>query len=942
MTNRRERSDSTDSENGDDSTQEVADALDNPDSVTDDSALSEEEQEELLSEVTRRRSLRGTALIVVSVIAITFSAFQMHIAARGRRFEGELPLVGEFELVALQQLQVNAVHVTFALVLAFLIFPTSRGNGFLARRLGRVEPFVRDKFGDSHPVTRVVERLAGLVRWAALDPHMNRVAPVDMLLAGLSILPAHYIVTQFSEIEAIAFRRFEDTQTMVDMYPVTEPLVTGADLPLVPFGLPGLETVGIPLGEWSWAFVMGVLGIFLVLEATRRTLGILLMSLVGTFIVYARFGHHIPRDSPIGTLTITEQTWDDIIYNLWYTVEAGVFSTPVSVSVRFIFIFILFGAFLEMSGAGKWLIDLAYSATGTRTGGPAKASVVSSGFMGMLSGSSIANTVTTGAFTIPLMKRSGYSPEFSGAVESSSSSGGQMLPPVMGAAAFLIVEFTGTPYDEVIIAATLPALAFFFGMWVMVHFEASRTGIGGISRTELPPVRTKLKRGWFYMIPVVLLVYFLVIAQFSINRSGWFGLVAVIAVGAVVAAYNKRTRVPLLGTITLLYLLQALAYMTVGGGIADAIQVFLGMDAAGAGRGLEAALFAAASDLGFISIVVSAAFLLAQPSGDAPLLELDDAVDSASERTANALRRPSLSTNRAFQFGTFVLKSMDSGARTATTVVVAVAAAGVVPGVISVTGLGPNLAALIEAVSGGSLLLLLVLTGVASVLFGMGMPTTAMYIILVAMLGAPIEDAGIAILAGHLFILYFGLMADVTPPVAVAAFAGAGVAKANEMKTAVIAFLLSLNKILVPFAFVFSPGILFYRQVDGEWGLIGFADLTEAQFVIPEVIIPVAGMFLGVYALGVTIIGYQYAEVTDGERAVYAVASILLMVPEIPLLIAQALLQMIGVPAAFNTFVITFPARLVGGVLLVWFSWRNKQHEESDQYKVDTPVPQGE
>lgn len=185
---------------------------------------------------------------------------------------------------------------------------------------------------------------------------------------------------------------------------------------------------------------MGVLGLLLVLEATRRTLGPFLMALVASFIVYAHWGYLIPRDSVIGALSIQPESWGNIVYNLWYTVEAGVMSTPVTVSVRFIYIFILFGAFLEMSGAGKWFIDLAYSLTGTRKGGPAKASTVSSGFMGMLSGSSIANTVTTGAFTIPLMKRSGYSPEFSGAVESSSSSGGQMLPPVMGAAAFLIME----------------------------------------------------------------------------------------------------------------------------------------------------------------------------------------------------------------------------------------------------------------------------------------------------------------------------------------------------------------------------------------------------------------------------------------------------------------------------------------------------------------------
>ncbi|MFP8957887.1 TRAP transporter permease [Natrialbaceae archaeon A-CW3] len=889
--------------------------------------LSEAEQEQILQEVERRRTLTGVAAIAVAFIGISFSAFQMWIAARSFTFELTLPLYGTLRLGSLQLLQVNAIHVTFALVIAFLLFPASRGDGFLARRLGRIEPAVRGQFGDTHPLTRGVARLAGFVRWAVVDPNMNRVTPIDVVMIVLALLPAHYIVTQYDEIRTIAVHRFDGTQAIHEVLTFQgiqflEPLVMG------------IAWLGIPLDEVSYAFWLGVLGLLLVLEATRRALGILLMSLVGMFIVYARWGHVIPRDSPLGALAIQPENWANIVYNLWYTVEAGVFSTPVTVSVRFIYIFILFGAFLEMSGAGKWFIDLAYSLTGTRKGGPAKASVVSSGFMGMLSGSSIANTVTTGAFTIPLMKRSGYSPEFSGAVESSSSSGGQMLPPVMGAAAFLIVEFTGTPYADVIIAATLPAIAFFFGMWVMVHFEAVRGGIGGLPRAELPDARSRLRTGWFYLVPIVLLLYFLVIARFSINRAGWFTIVSVIALIAFVAAYSERSRGPLIGTIVVLALAQAASYVTVGGGIVDAIQVAIGLEAAGAGRGLEEAAYAAASDLGLIVTLVSVAFLLARPREDAPLLELDDAVTDSATEFASRIRRPTLSRNRAYRFGAFVLKSMDSGARTATTVVIAVAAAGVIPGVISVSGLGPNLAALIDAVSGGSMLILLILTGIGSIIFGMGMPTTAMYIILIAMLGGPIEAAGIAILAAHLYVLYFGLMADVTPPVAVAAFAGAGVAKAEEFATAIIAFLLSLNKVLVPFAFVFSPGIMLLREGDDGWYVIGWSDIADLGFFVPEVVIPVLGMFLGVYALGVTIIGYQYASVRPVNRALYAVASILLMVPEIPLLIAEAVFTLAGIPSDLLIFSITGTLRAIGLVMLVVLSNRNRSRgveaEEAD------------
>ena len=904
-----------------------ADASTDGDSYRDQDAISEEEQQELMEEVQRRRTLRGAALAVVVLVAISFSAFQMWIAARGYTFEAALPFVGDVRVVAFQQLQINAIHVAFALVLAFLLFPASRGDGFVARRLGRIEPAVRRRLGDEHPATRAVGRVAGAVRWAILDPDMNRVTPIDVLMVILSLLPAYYIATNFDEIRQISVHRYEDTQAIHEVFPPLAPLVEG------------LSMAGIPADEWSAAFILGVLGLLLVLEATRRALGILLASLVAVFIIYARWGYMVPRDSVIGALATQPDNWANIIYNLWYTVEAGVHSTPVTVSVRFIYIFILFGAFLEMSGAGKWFIDLAYSATGTRKGGPAKASVVSSGFMGMLSGSSIANTVTTGAFTIPLMKRSGYSPEFSGAVESSSSSGGQMLPPVMGAAAFLIVEFTGTPYADVIIAATVPAIAFFFGMWVMVHFEAVRSGVGGLPRAELPNVPDAIRSGWFYLIPIVLLLYYLIIARYSINRAGWLTIVAVIALLAIVAAYDERNGQKLLAAVGALYALSALSYWTVGGSIVDATMVAAGLESPAEPLALAEAARVAVGDLGMIAILVSLVFLLWRPHGEAPLLNLDDAVDDAARASAGKIGRPELSTNRTYRFAAFVLKSMDSGARTATTVVIAVAAAGVVPGVISVTGLGPNLAALIGQVSGDSMLILLVMTGIASILFGMGMPTTAMYIILIAMLEAPLAATGMAILAAHLFILYWGLMADVTPPVAVAAFAGAGVAQADEMKTAIIAFLLSLNKALVPFAFVFSPGILLYRQIDGEWGLIGWADVADLGFFVPEVVIPIVGMFIGVYALGVTIIGYQYTSVDSVRRALYSVASILLMVPEIPLLILEGVLALAGLPSHFLVFAVTVSLRVLGLVLLVALSYTNRTRAATEAEVPDVPAP---
>lgn len=888
--------------------------------------VSDEEKEEILQEIERRRTLRGAALVLVALIGVAFSAFQMWIAARGYQFGATLPLLGEYQLVSLQQLQVNAIHVTFALVIGFLLFPPTQGDGFVSRRLGRIAPALRDRLGENHPLTRTVERVARGVRWAAVDSSLTRVTPIDVLLVALSLLPAYYIVTEFEEIRQLPIFGIHAGRPIQEVYPVLEPIVTG------------LVAVGVPIDEVSYAYLLGVLGVLLVLEATRRALGILLTSLVGMFIVYAHWGYLIPRDSVIGALSITPASWGNIVYNLWYTTEAGVFSTPVTVSVRFIYIFILFGAFLEMSGAGQWFIDLAYSLTGTRKGGPAKASVVSSGFMGMLSGSSIANTVTTGAFTIPLMKRSGYTPEFSGAVESSSSSGGQMLPPVMGAAAFLIVEFTGTPYADVIVAATLPALAFFFGMWVMVHFEAARSSIGGLSRAQLPDPRKHFEQGWFYLLPLVLLLYFLIVARFSINRAGWYTIVAVIALIVALAAYDERTRIPLAAGIVTLSLAQFAAYAVYGGGIVTAVEVLLGIADAPGGLSLSAAAYAGVSDLGTITILVSLVVLLARPHLDASLLELDSQVDETARESAERLGRLSLADTALYRFGAFILRSMESGARTATTVVIAVAAAGVIPGVISVSGLGPNLNALILTVSGESFLLLLLLSGIAAIIFGMGMPTTVMYIILIAMLETSLEAFGIPDVGAHLYILYFGLMADVTPPVAVAAFAGAGVAKADEFATATKAFLLSLNKILVPFAFVFSPGILLLRQTDDGARILTMSDITSLGYFVPEVVVPIIGMFLGIYALGVTIIGYQYAAIDRSERAAYAVASILLMVPDLALLVVDELLGLFGLPGPVTAFYMTAGLRLVGLAVLAALSFVNRSRVP-DEGSEGTPAP---
>ena len=842
-----------------------------------------EETEAIIQEIERKRSLTGWATVIVAAIGIAFSLFQMWLAAKGFVLSLTIPAIGEVEFVSLQLLQINAIHVAFGLVLTFLLYPSSTGDGPISRRCIALGAAVDDRLGSTHPVSQGVHAVGGALRWLFVDPDLDRITPFDLALIPVAVLSAAYFVTDFREIQTMRALGLEAGRPIHEVFTFLDPVA----------GLLG------PLTEISYAMVLGVVGVLLVLEATRRAISLYLMLIVAAFIVYARFGVLIPQNAAyVGVLSIPELSWPAIIQNLWYNTENGVFGIPVTVSVQFIYIFILFGAFLEMSGAGKWFIDLAYAATGTRRGGPAKASILASGFMGTISGSSIANTVTTGAFTIPLMKKSGYRPEFAGGVEASASSGGQILPPVMGAAAFLIVQYTATPFADVIVAATIPAVVFFFGIWVMVHFEASRLGIGGLDPSELVDIRSHLTAGWFYLVPIGLLLYYLIVERLSVARSAWFTLIAIGALITLVAAYSDETRGRLGALFAGLFAGTLAAQYVAGTGILGAL-----LGAGPGGQSLQAAFAATVGQFGGISIVAGVLTLATHPYVDAPLLEFDDAVGDAAETTAAAVGRPTLADNGIHRLGVFLLKSMEGGARTAVPVVIAVAAAGIIPGVISVSGLGPNLVSLIEAVAGGSLVLLLLVTAVSSILLGMGMPTTVTYIILVSLLAPALTAFGVPELAAHLFILYFGVIADITPPVAVAAYAASGVAKSDAFQTGIEAFSLSLNKAIVPFAFVLTPGLVLLRrepnavelEVGEKYRVLGTADLFDLAYVVPEVLIPVIGVFLGVIALAATVIGYVYTPVSRLERAAFALSSFLLMAPGLGVRGALDVLGVIGI-----------------------------------------------
>lgn len=467
---------------------------------------------------------------------------------------------------------------------------------------------------------------------------------------------------------------------------------------------------------------MGILAVALVLEVTRRSIGPELPIIALVFIAYAFLGDLLP-----GALGHRGHSLSRVVNQLYMTTE-GIFGTPLGVSSTFVFMFILFGAFLEITGVGQFFIDLAFAMAGHRKGGPAKAAVIASGFMGSISGSSIANTVTTGAFTIPLMKKVGYKADFAGAVEAAASTGGQILPPVMGAAAFIMSEFTSIPYLSIVISAAVPALLYYLGVIVMVHLRASKRGLVGMDKAELPDPRKTLKDGWHLFLPLLSVVLFL--TRFSPLRAAFNSILVAVAVSML----RRHTRI-----------------------------------------GLKDLLYA-----------------------------------------------------------------LESGAKKAISVAAACASAGIIVGIVTLTGLGLTFANLIVSLAGGMLLPTLFLTMVASIILGMGLPTTAKYIVLATMAAPALVQLGVPLIAAHLFILYFGVIADVTPPVALAAYAGAGIAGGDSFKTGIQALKLGSAGFLIPFIFAMSPALLLidvtplkavFAVVTASVGIVAFASAVQGYFL---------------------------------------------------------------------------------------------------------------
>ncbi|SHN36569.1 TRAP transporter permease [Gracilibacillus kekensis] len=538
----------------------------------------------------------------------------------------------------------------------------------------------------------------------------------------------------------------------------------------------------------------GVLLILLVLEATRRVVGKPLVIIALVFITYFFLGEFMP-----GQLQHSRGDFERFVYEITYR-NNGIFGTPIYASAQFVFIFILFGAILESTGAGKMFIDLALRMFGKYKGGPAKASVVASGLMGSISGSSTANAVTTGTFTIPLMKRVGFKPHVAGGVEVAASSSGQFLPPIMGAAAFIMVEFTGIPYYEIIQSALIPALLAYVGILFMVHFEASKHGIHGMKKSELASGRKLLIQQGYLLIPILVLLYYLVVARVSVNNSAFFSIIVLLVLAVFVQRFRNnmtRTAIGACGVILFTVLFQFL--------IAPINQ---GLDAL---NGILNISFFSAETIRWkpeivvlmlIGIGLALVFALSQKQ-----LKVE-------------------STTMRYGFSQ-LLSGFETASRNALSIIVACATAGILIGVITTSGLSTKFTSIaigfsetltnampdVLVTDNTQLYFALILTVFACLLLGLGLPTTATYVVLAAIVAPVLTDMGVHVLIAHLFVLYYGVLADDTPPINLPAYATAGIAKAGPVRTGIQGFKYDSAALLLPFVFTLNPTILMLTDV---------------------------------------------------------------------------------------------------------------------------------
>ena len=688
------------------------------------------------------RRLAGMAALFVTVVTVGLSAWHYYTAGFG--LENEIAH--------------RAIHLSVVLGLCFLVFPRQKrmgGHWEWTVSIGLVAFYLMmgfgllDSFSDPVPMGAKVTFIAVLLSVAGLslpfkayDGSHTRIPLRDWIFAALASGFSLYLLVFFNEI----FIQRPGEHTPIDL-------------------------------------MVGVIAIAMVIEATRRTMGIFLPLLAIGTVLYGLFGPYLP-----GGLAHRGYSVSRVVAHLYKGTE-GIYGIPVGVVATFVFHFVLFGIMAQLTGLGQLFVNLATIAAGRFSGGPAKVSVVSSGLFGMISGSPIANTVTTGVMTIPLMKKVGFAPRFAGAVEASASCGGQITPPIMGAAAFIMAETLGIPYNQLILVAIVPAALHYLAILVMVHLEARRLKLAGMDPSEIPSLPKVLKASWHLFIPLVVMVT-LLLMQYTPFLAAFWGITLTVAcswIPKLLGPYGKR-----------------MAGMTVGP--RALVQGFeMGAKAA-------LAIGAACACVGFVLGITTL-------------------------------------TGMGFKFSAWILDL--SGI--------------VAQGVVALDSF--QLLDLKQV----TILFGLLFTAGACIIMGSGVPTTPTYIILAAIVAPALEQLGVPQLATHFFVFYFGVLADVTPPVALAAFAAAGIARSEPMRTGMTAFRLSMGKALVPFAFVYTPSLL----------LINF---SWSAFIVAIISITVA-----IIGLGAAYTGYL-------ARPIGKPVFVLFNVFSLSLIFANPVMSAIGVP----------------------------------------------
>ena len=578
-----------------------------------------------------------------------------------------------------------------------------------------------------------------IVFLSTFDTRINRAAFVGMIVFCIYLL---YPVSQ----------KLEKKVNHIPFYDIILAILSLACYGYFVFNCRYIIDVGMRLTPIM--IVIGTAGVLLTLEACRRATGIPIVIVASLFIIYGLMNNSLKR----------------VVYDLFYTTE-GVIGTPIRACTAFISLFVIFGAFLERTGISDFFINLANSIAGHSVGGPAKVAVISSALCGMVSGSSVGNTVTTGAITIPLMKKNGYKPEFAGAVEAAASTGGQIMPPIMGAAAFLMIEYTNKEYSFIALRACLPALLYFAGIFISVHLEARKLGLKGIPKSELPKFRDVIK-SWYLVLPLVTLTYLII----------------------------KSTMA-------------------------------------------KAAL---------IAILVAIALSVVR----------DMFLDYNGKEIINEKKKAKLLVITQTT-PTLIIKALAAGAKSVISVGIACSVAGIIACIITTTGIGTELVSAIVGLSKGNIIVGMFLTMITCIILGMGVPTTANYVIMATTCAPILIGMNMNAFAAHMFVFYFGIVADITPPVALAAYAGSAIANASPIKTAVNATLLAIAAFIVPYIFGLNPAMLFIN--------------TNPI----EVIVIIITSLVGIFGVSAGIRGYIVRHMNPIERILIIISGLLLIYPGI-------------------------------------------------------------